>query len=84
MTDKRPETLITAAETACFAYCAEQWRIQYGLGLKPGNRAALDAGTRHHDRKAVAERVAGGSISLGRLIVAVAMVVLLLIWLVWR
>ena len=34
----------------------------------------LDAGTRHHERKAVAERVAGGSISLGRLLVAVALV----------
>lgn len=77
--------LITAAEIGCRAYCPEQWRLQHGLGLKPGNRAVLDAGTRHHVSKAVAERVAGGSISLGRLLVVVALVVLLLVlWLVWR
>ena len=76
--------MVTATEIACFAYCPEQWRLQYGLGLQPANRAALDAGTRHHERKAVAERVAGGSIGLGRLLVAVAVVLLLLLWLVWR
>jgi hypothetical protein len=47
------------------------------------NRAVLDAGTRHHERKAVAERVAGGSIMLGRfLAVLAAVVLLLLLW--WR
>ncbi len=57
--------LISAEEMACFAYCPEQWRLQHGLGLPPANRAALAAGTRHHERKAVAERIAGGSIGLG-------------------
>jgi hypothetical protein len=76
--------LITANEIACWAYCPEQWRLQYGLGLPAENQAALDAGTRHHERKAAAERVAGGSIGLGRLLVAVALVLLMLLWLVWR
>ena len=76
--------LVTAAEIACWAYCPEQWRLQYGQGLPPANRAALDAGTRHHEQKAVAEQVAGGSIGLGRLLVVVGLVVLLLLWLVWR
>ena len=75
--------LITANEIACFAYCPEQWRLQYGLGLEPENRAALDAGTRYHARKAVAERVAGGSITLGRFLVALAAVVLLLLLWWW-
>ena len=44
------QDLITAAEISCFAYCAEQWRLEYGLGLLPANRAAMDAGTQHHDR----------------------------------
>lgn len=82
--DRGNSELVTAAEIACFAYCPEQWRMQYGLRLQPGNRAVLDAGTRHHERKAVAERVAGGSISLGRVLVAVGLVILLLLWLVWR
>jgi hypothetical protein len=78
---RRGDDFITAAELACFAYCPEQWRLEYGLGLPPANRAALDAGTRHHERKAVAERIAGGSIMLGRfLAVLAAVVLLLLLW----
>jgi hypothetical protein len=80
-TDGRPGRMISAQEIACFAYCPEQWRLQYGLKLPPGNRAALAAGTRHHARKAVAERIAGGSIWLGRFLAAVAaLTLLLLLW----
>ena len=43
--------LITAQEVACWAYCPEQWRLQYGLGLRAGNQAELNAGTRHHEQK---------------------------------
>jgi hypothetical protein len=75
--------MVTAAEIAAFVYCPEAWRLEQGLGLAPGNRAALDAGTRHHARKAVAEQVAGGSIGMGRVLIAVALV-LLVLWLVWR
>jgi hypothetical protein len=76
-----PDDLVTAAEIACYVYCPEQWRLEYGLGLEPENRAALKAGTRHHDRRAVAERVAGGSIGLGRVLVILAAVALfLLLW----
>jgi hypothetical protein len=78
---ERDAELITAAEIACFAYCPEQWRLQYGQGLPPGNRAAMDAGTHHHEKKAVAEQIAGGSIELGRfLAVLAALVLLLLLW----
>ena len=80
---KRSDDLITASEIACFAYCPEQWRLQYGLGLPAENQAALDAGTRHHGRKAAAERIAGLAIVLGRLIL-VAALVLLLLWVFLR
>ena len=69
---RRDSRMVTATELACFEYFKEQWRLQYALGLEPGNRAALDAGTRHHEGKAVAESIAGGSISVGRLLIAVA------------
>jgi len=72
--------LISAAEIGCFAYCPEQFRLQYGLGLKAENREAPGAGTRHHERKAVAERIAGGFISIGRLVAVLAILVLLLLW----
>ena len=70
--------LVTASEIASFVYCPEQWRLQHGLGLEPGNRAALDAGTRHHAGKAVAEHLAGAALALGRLLVLLALLALLL------
>jgi hypothetical protein len=78
-----PDDLVTAAEIAAFAYCPEQWRLEYGLGLEPDNRAALKAGTRHHERKAVAEWFAGVLIMLGRFLAVVAAVVLLLLLWWW-
>ena len=71
--------LVTASEIACYAYCPEQWRLQYGLGLPAQNRASLDAGTRHHTRKAATERVAGTSLALGRLLTLLALLGLLLL-----
>jgi hypothetical protein len=77
--------LISAEEMACFAYCPEQWRLQHGLGLPPANRAALAAGTRHHERKAIVERIAGSSIGLGQaLVVAGALVLGFLLSLAWQ
>jgi hypothetical protein len=75
------DDVVTATEIAKFVYCPEQWRLEYGLGLKPGNRPALDAGTRHHEEKAAAEQIAGGSITLGRfLVVVAALVLIVLLW----
>ena len=76
--------LVTATEIAAFVYCPEQWRLEHGQGLEPGNRAVLDAGDRHHARKAVAERVAGGSITIGRLVAVLAVLVLLVLWMLSR
>jgi len=38
-TGYRRPGMVTAQEIACYAYCPEQWRLQYGLGLEPANRA---------------------------------------------
>jgi hypothetical protein len=65
---KQRSDTVTATEIACWVYCPEQWRLQHGLGLEPANRKELAAGTRHHSRKAAAERVAGGAIALGRVL----------------
>lgn len=76
--------MVTAAEIAAFVFCKEAWRQQEGLGLEPGNRSALDAGTRRHTRKAVAERTAGRAIGIGRTLIVVALVLLVLMWTAWR
>jgi hypothetical protein len=78
-----PEDLITASEIASFVYCPEAWRLEHGMGREPENRAAIDAGTRHHSRRAAAERVAGGAIRLGQMIV-VAALLLLVLWVISR
>ena len=72
--------MVTASEIAAFVYCPEAWRLEHALGLEPENRAALDVGERHHAGKAVAERVAGGAVAVGRLVAVLAVVVLLLLW----
>jgi hypothetical protein len=76
---KTASDLVTATEIACFVYCPEQWRLEYGQGLEPANRAVLAAGTRHHARKTVAERMAGGLILLGQALAVIALLVLLLL-----
>ena len=77
----RDTGFITASEMTSYAYCPEQWRLERVLRLNPTNRAALKAGTRPHARKAAVERLAGGAISLGRLVIAAALVVFLrLLW----
>lgn len=75
--------MVSASEIACWAYCPEEWRLQYGLGLEPENQAALDAGNRHHARKAVAEWIAGVAITLGRVLAVLAAVALLLLLWGW-
>jgi len=60
------------------------WRLEYGLGLEAENREAMEAGERHHARKAVAERVAGGFVGIGRLVVVLAVLALLLLWVLSR
>jgi hypothetical protein len=79
---KRDNELITASEIACWVYCPEQWRLQYGLGLKAQNRIALDRGSRHHAAKAVAERIAGAALRLGWFLVLAGL--LALVWMLWR
>ncbi len=76
--------LVTATEIAALVYCPEQWRLANGLGLKPTNNAALDAGTRHHAKKALAERIAGGLIAIGRWVVLLAILALLVLWVLSR
>jgi hypothetical protein len=78
---KQSRAIISAQQIASFVYCAEQWRLESGLGLEPGNQENLAAGERHHAHKAMAERVAGSSIMLGRFLAALAaLALLLLLW----
>ncbi|WP_169979819.1 PD-(D/E)XK nuclease family protein [Tautonia rosea] len=68
---------VTASEITTFACCPEQWRLQQGLGLPPVNREHLARGDAHHERLAAAERRAGRGIGAGRMLIALAWLVLL-------
>jgi hypothetical protein len=73
----------TLAESGRYHYGPEQFRLQHGLGLEPENQAALDAGNRHHARKAVVEWIAGVAIALGWVLAVLATVALLLLLRRW-
>jgi hypothetical protein len=80
---KKPPETVTASEIANWVYCPEAWRLD-ALGLPSANQKDRTAGTRHHAHKATAERVAGGSIALGRVLILVALLALALLWAVAR
>ncbi len=75
--------MISATEISAWAYCAEQWRLQYGLSLLSSNQAEFELAIRHHARNTLAERVASVSFQLGRLLFVLAVVVLLLFVRLW-
>jgi len=79
-----PADVVTAHEIATFVYCSEQWRLEYGLGLEPENQAELRAGSRHHARKATAERTAGRMLGIGRDAVLAGLILLFVLWILGR
>jgi hypothetical protein len=84
MSPKAQADTVTASEIASWVYCPEQWRLEYGLKLPPGNRPVLDCGTRHHADLAATERTAGGAIAFGFGLIALALLALALIWFLSR
>lgn len=75
----KPDT-VTASEIADFVYCPEAWRLAR-TGHESANRDVQEAGTAHHAAKATAETLAGGSITVGRLLIVVALLILVAWWL---
>lgn len=74
--------VVTASEIAEFTFCKEALRLR--LADAPNaNQPQLTAGTAEHADKAVAERIAGGSIAFGRLLIVIAILAMLAA-LLWR
>ena len=76
------EPIISANEVASWAFCPEAWRLEHGFKLPSGNARERVAGERHHVATARVERTAGSSITLGRVLLALA--ALLAAFLLWR
>ncbi len=81
---KDRQDVVTAHEIGTFVFCPEQWRLEYGLGLEPGNQAALTTGTRHHARKQTAERTAGRLQQFGHNMIAAALILFFILWILGR
>ena len=47
--------VISASEIASFAYCPEQWRLQYGFGHESENVGSLKRGEALHTKTASVE-----------------------------
>jgi hypothetical protein len=75
---RNPDT-VTASEIGDYVFCAETWRLAQ-LGHESANQPQRKGGTTHHAYKATAERVAGGSIALGRILVIIALLALAALW----
>ena len=80
--EHRPPETVRRSEIAEFVFCPEAWRLAQ-VGAPSANQPVRDAGTAHHGKKAAAERVAGGSIAIGRILIAAALLALLAT-LLWR
>lgn len=66
------EDVVTASEIAEFVFCGEAWRLAR-TGHESANQQAREAGDRYHSRKAAAEKVAGGFVTLGRILIVLAL-----------
>ncbi len=79
MNDPQPPETVTASEIAEWAFCPESWRLS-AVGTPSTNQPKREAGAVHHEEKAAAERAAGGSIAIGRILIVVALLALAVLW----
>jgi hypothetical protein len=79
----RNNDVVSASEIAAWAWCPESWRLN-ALGLEPGNRAALKRGERRHARIAAFEGWSRWAMRVGCWILATALLVAALAFLLAR
>jgi hypothetical protein len=75
--DRKPSSFsdaISASEIASFAYCPEQWRLQYGLGHASENVAFLKQGEGLHAKTASVEVSSRGVFRLSWVLILLASV----------
>ncbi len=69
---KRSDDIVSASEIAAWAWCPESWRLN-SLGKTPKNQADLKRGEKHHAKKAAFEERSRSAISLGWWLLAAAL-----------
>lgn len=73
---------VTASEIGKYAFCEEALRLRV-IGAPSANQPQLTAGIAEHTDKATAERIAGDSIAIGRILIIASILALLAAFL-WR
>jgi hypothetical protein len=71
---KRSDDVVSASEIASWAWCPESWRLE-SLGAEPSNRADRDRGERFHSRTAAFESRSRSAMALGWWLLAAALLV---------
>jgi hypothetical protein len=79
----RNDDLVSASEIAAWAWCPESWRLD-ALGHEPENMAAMKRGERFHARTARFEGRSRSAISLGWWLLALALLVAVLAFVLVR
>ena len=75
-------SVVSASEIASFAYCPEQWRLQYGLGHRSENVSTLERGEAFHAKVAAIEVSSRKVFRVSWLLIVVGLVLgLLAFWL---
>ena len=75
-------SVVSASEIASFAYCPEQWRLQYGLGQRSENVSTLERGEAFHAKVAAIEVSSRKVFRVSWLLIVVGLVLgLLAFWL---
>ena len=64
--------VVSASEIASYVYCAEQWRLQHGLGQPSQNTESLERGERLHEKTAALEETSRAAIGIGWLLILLA------------
>lgn len=72
---------VSASEISTYVYCAEQWRLQHGLGNPSQNTESLERGERHHQKTAIVEETSRAALGLGWLLVLLAVLLGLFVFL---
>ena len=78
---RAPGGWITASQVAAYAYCAESWRLEHGLGRESRHAPLMQQGIAAHDAWQGTERASARVTWVGLTLMLIASAGFLLRWL---
>jgi hypothetical protein len=74
------EAWVSASQVAAYAYCAESWRLEHGLGLPSHHTRQREQGIAEHTAWQGVERMSTRCMWLGVMLMLLALAGLLWLW----